>query len=522
MIARHLPIKNNYKSSAQGLVSYLMNTQENSHRVLDFSITNCLGITSDDEEAITAEEVHLAAREMIAVQCMNSSAKSAKMYHLLVSFKDDPDKATLHNIEQELCEALGFKDFQRVSVLHGDTDNAHLHIAINKIHPATYNIHNPYRDHTVLAHMCEKLEKKYGIQVDNHEFKTEARPSRATAMEKAGDMESLIGWMQRNCKETLKNAGSWEEFHKVLASRNLKIQERGNGFIFTDGKVHVKASSVDRAFSKPKLEARLGKFEAIEKQVPVLKEYKLKPMNHGFRTDRLYEKYQQDRRDAANNRKKELNELFLQEKAEIKNLFDRTVGDQVTRMIRHSFWRKVLRFIKHQEQMAKLKAIKERHTRAEAEIIKKYERLSWKKWLENEAKNGNQAALKAMQSRGLIRPTKNMIQTDRSLTSSRDAVKVTRKGSRLFSDGTKENRGRWMFKPTKEIENSQLKGQIRAFFIKNPDNELHVTGEQAFVDTVLDVARELRITPRFDQPELSRRLKDSQYPLNHKNEYRGR
>ena len=111
MIARHLPIKNNYKSSAQGLVSYLMNTQENSHRVLDFSITNCLGITSDDEEAITAEEVHLAAREMIAVQCMNSSAKSAKMYHLLVSFKDDPDKATLHNIEQELCEALGFKDF---------------------------------------------------------------------------------------------------------------------------------------------------------------------------------------------------------------------------------------------------------------------------------------------------------------------------------------------------------------------------------------------------------------------------
>ena len=166
MIARHLPIKNNYKSSAQGLVSYLMNTQENSHRVLDFSITNCLGITSDDEEAITAEEVHLAAREMIAVQCMNSSAKSAKMYHLLVSFKDDPDKATLHNIEQELCEALGFKDFQRVSVLHGDTDNAHLHIAINKIHPATYNIHNPYRDHTVLAHMCEKLEKKYGIQVE--------------------------------------------------------------------------------------------------------------------------------------------------------------------------------------------------------------------------------------------------------------------------------------------------------------------------------------------------------------------
>ena len=63
MIARHLPIKNNYKSSAQGLISYLMNTQENGHRVLDYSIANCLGITPDNEEAVTEEEIYLAEGE---------------------------------------------------------------------------------------------------------------------------------------------------------------------------------------------------------------------------------------------------------------------------------------------------------------------------------------------------------------------------------------------------------------------------------------------------------------------------
>ena len=44
----------------------------------------------------------------------------------------------------------------------------HLHIAINKIHPKRHTIHNPYNDHKTLAQLCEKLERDYGLEPDNH------------------------------------------------------------------------------------------------------------------------------------------------------------------------------------------------------------------------------------------------------------------------------------------------------------------------------------------------------------------
>ena len=80
-----------------------------------------------------------------------------------------------------------------MSVLHGDTEHLHLHIAINKIHPEKLTIHEPFYDHRELARVCTELERQYGLVVDNHTFRTQARPNAAINMEKAGDIESLTG-----------------------------------------------------------------------------------------------------------------------------------------------------------------------------------------------------------------------------------------------------------------------------------------------------------------------------------------
>jgi hypothetical protein len=37
-----------------------------------------------------------------------------------------------------------------VSVVHHDTDNVHIHVAINKIHPRTLTLHDPIRDYITL------------------------------------------------------------------------------------------------------------------------------------------------------------------------------------------------------------------------------------------------------------------------------------------------------------------------------------------------------------------------------------
>lgn len=506
MIARHCPMRNSSKSSPKTLVSYLTDSKDVPERVLAINITHCLAYLDKNPDEYDSDDLELAIREMHVVQSMNTTARSEKMYHLLISFRDEPNKETIKKIEEEFCEALGFKEHQRVSVLHGDTDNLHLHIAINKIHPRTFNIHNPFHDQITLAKTAERLEKKYGIQLDNHEFKTNARPSAAIAMEKAGDMESLIGWMQRNCTEALKNAASWDEFHKALASVNISIKVQNNGFIFTSGKVHVKASSVDRSLSKRKLESRLGTFVSIQKNIPVRKQYIMKPMNHGFRNDYIYEQFQRERREASRFRAMELRELFLKEKEEIREVFDSSVSDQITKMIRNKFWRKILRLLKKQENLSKVKAIQAKYDKAEKQIKAKYERLSWRAWLDREVKNGNISALHVIQARGEVQPTSNYLQIDQS-TESKNVVKVTRKGSRLFSDGTREYKGCWQFRKFSDpVSLQKTKQHLRNWFIRNSDKELRVSGNTSFIDTVLDVVKELRIKPHFEQQELAQRI----------------
>ena len=62
-----------------------------------------------------------------------------------------PHRMRLQKIEAQFCEALGFGEHQRVSAVHTDTDNLHIHVAINKIHPKNLTIHNPYCDYQALG-----------------------------------------------------------------------------------------------------------------------------------------------------------------------------------------------------------------------------------------------------------------------------------------------------------------------------------------------------------------------------------
>jgi hypothetical protein len=56
---------------------------------------------------------------------------------------EEVDSETLAKIEERVCNALGFADHQRISVVHHDTDNLHMHIAINRAPLAQSNSRTP-------------------------------------------------------------------------------------------------------------------------------------------------------------------------------------------------------------------------------------------------------------------------------------------------------------------------------------------------------------------------------------------
>jgi len=130
-------MSNTGRSSIKRLVSYLMNPQGNAERVLSWRITNCLEGIRQNGEDFVEDDMRLAAVAMQITQKRNTRATGDRTYHLVVSFRERPDEALARRVEDELCSALGFQENERVSVLHGDTDNIHLHVAINKIHLVT-------------------------------------------------------------------------------------------------------------------------------------------------------------------------------------------------------------------------------------------------------------------------------------------------------------------------------------------------------------------------------------------------
>jgi hypothetical protein len=131
------------------LGAYVLDEGHQGEKVAWARVTNC---QSDD--------AGWAVKEILATQARNTRSQADKSYHLVVSFPEGerPTRDQLADIEDRLCAALDFAEHQRVSAVHQNTDNWHMHVAINKVHPKTYRNVEPFRDHFRLQEACAELE----------------------------------------------------------------------------------------------------------------------------------------------------------------------------------------------------------------------------------------------------------------------------------------------------------------------------------------------------------------------------
>jgi hypothetical protein len=80
---------------------YILDAKGGGERVEAIRVTNCAN-----------EEPGLALAEVANVQERNTTSKTDKTYHLIVSFPpgEKPTPAQLHDIEDTLCAAIGLAD----------------------------------------------------------------------------------------------------------------------------------------------------------------------------------------------------------------------------------------------------------------------------------------------------------------------------------------------------------------------------------------------------------------------------
>ncbi|MBU5613527.1 TraI/MobA(P) family conjugative relaxase [Geomonas azotofigens] len=542
MIAKKVPMRSVGRSDYGGLVKYLTDRQGKHQRLGYVTVSNC-----------QSEKWQVAILEVLNTQARNTRAVSDKTYHLIVSFRagEEPVDATLKAIEERICNELGYSEHQRVCVVHNDTDNLHFHIAINKIHPTRHTIHDPYYDHTTLAKVCQKLEQQYGLQPDNHQVLRNGSENRAADMERHAGVQSLLGWIQRECVEEMRLAESWAQLHAMLANSGLKLEERGNGLVITNGdRLGVKASSVSRELSKSKLEKRLGAFEPLDEvdtmramqarlaqsqptgnigAIPppnrqtVLRNlsnleavktsgrrYRAQPMHSRYDTGKLYAKYRENHQIAATARAAEKTKIAERKERLVDSAkrMAKLKRDKIKAVKANGRIKRVLYGVINNILREDIRRIKRQCTAERLAVDGKYPWRSWADWLRAKAVEGDPEALAVLRARDAATGLKGNTVTGKGgrknapIVAERDGI--TKKGTVIYYIGStaiRDDGDRLQVSRGYTIEGLQ-----DALLLASEKYGccIAVNGTEAFKEQVVRVAAVGRLPITFDDAALER------------------
>ncbi|HAT3978654.1 TPA: relaxase/mobilization nuclease domain-containing protein [Legionella pneumophila] len=434
MIIRHIPMKSAKLSSFSSLVKYIIDEQNKQERVGKVKISNCNSI-----------DPIWAIQEVLATQARNQRAKGDKTYHLLISFapRENPPEDVLKAIEERVVSSIGFNEHQRISAIHHDTDNLHIHVAINKIHPKTFNMIEPYRAYKAFAKVASTLEIEHGLEITNHQTRKSRSENLADDMEQHAGIESLINWIKRNCREQIEQANNWKAVHKILALHGLEIHIKANGLVFCNEKgLMVKASSVSRGFSKKNLKSRLGEFEPSPYRMEKASQnvYRYEPLNKQVIGKEIYARYLHER---------EHGKTILSEKL-------KSLREAKTRLIdkakkRGRIKRAALKLLKASRTQKKylykqisktllndIEKIRQNYTKERNNLLDLHKKNTWADWLRYKAQQGDKDALTVMRYRNrknqsdytLSGESPNIISADINQVDS-----ITKEGTEIYKVG---------------------------------------------------------------------------------------
>jgi hypothetical protein len=213
------------------------------------------------------DDPELAAALMQATANQNPRVE-APVYHLTINF-DPADPVTPQQMQaaaDRVLADLGLAEHQALMVAHQDRGHPHVHIMVNRVHPATGLAWDRWQDQPKIQQTLRELERELGLrEVAGRLYQLDGRepPERAPLTsgerreaERTGD-PAFPDRVRVHLPE-LRAARSWDELEAALARHGLRLARKGQGLVITDGKQQVKASRVARDLSLLRLEQRFG------------------------------------------------------------------------------------------------------------------------------------------------------------------------------------------------------------------------------------------------------------------------
>ena len=244
--------------------------------------TGALNMAFTSEEAQISEMAGLAAK-----------AKSGDpVTHFVLSWPqhEQPTPAQLHEAAKIFVREIGMDGHQVVYGAHQNTENCHLHLAVNRVNAQTFQVDkiNKGFDKRAASRAICIIEHVQGWQPEkNAMYKMEKDgPALVEGREKslsqgAQDAEKKHGnlSLERRAKglaPEISLATSWQDLHLRLAAHGVTYEKRKGGAILKFGKSgFVKASTASREASLKSLEKKFG--QPFERARIAPKPYEPKP-----------------------------------------------------------------------------------------------------------------------------------------------------------------------------------------------------------------------------------------------------
>ena len=231
---------------AAGLQEYLLDGKSGRDRVEWTSTRN-----------LPTEDPRYAAAVMRATAEQNPRVQKP-VYHLSLSASpgEQISKEKWEQIADRVLKRLGLDDRQALVVAHNDTRHPHVHVMVNRVHPEHLKAWHDGHDYRRIEKALRHIERDFKLrEVPGHHYQLAGQqaPERARTTDGERQQAERTGeppWADRirfKIYDDLKQAKSWGDLERRLASHRLRLERRGGGLVITDGKNQVKASRVYRA-----------------------------------------------------------------------------------------------------------------------------------------------------------------------------------------------------------------------------------------------------------------------------------
>ncbi len=303
----------------------------------------CLGISGHSEGSVLyvgmknlnspPEKAYL---EMEGLSYENVRCKNP-VFHFILSWRaeESPTNEQVDEAVNIALRELDMEDCQSLWALQSDTENLHVHVAVNRISPKSYRAIRPAGGWTkkALERAARKIEITQGWEIEQSgryavnvsgqiEEKKEGGIPNPEISQTARDVESHTGeeslerQAKREVSKILETAESWRELHEQLCSKGYLLEKRGNGAVLRYGDKSVKLSNVSRSSSLSKMEQRLGKYQERQSDIQIAERSKIRlPISRSS-----WERYKVERESYLDVKTKAVKELRTRQKQEREEL----------------------------------------------------------------------------------------------------------------------------------------------------------------------------------------------------------